>query len=456
MKVNSKILIVILVIAIVLLGVFVILISKPPITKRFVEQKFFEFKNQYQEKQAQGYDISEAEALAKQAKLYYDKGDYAEANKLLDRAFKALEKAKIPTLPEEAVIPSNLSLPYENWYINTNSWEREKLVDWKPSEYKPMKFTGFHLPISYMFLETDSDDDLKFLDMLDELDVDVIGVGVRAPEQYPEDALKRLDRFFDEVRKRDKELKIWYFGGTFNNKEAYLELQYRATKDIIERWHPDHYAVLHEPTTQEKYYEFDMSPEEWQAQIARCCEQAKKIDPAVKTSVTVLNNKKEIGFVDYFVKIPDLDVVGFDLYGVWGLDEKSAEGDIVGEKIDLIHAHGKEVWMEEGWLSDHKEHPETNPPKRFEGFDDPKRAWMDSKWIRVIAYYAQNHNMEAIEPFFTNSFILYPGYDPTTYDGKLKPTQRYIHDFKTALYEGKRTPTFYAFKDVIKENKEGS
>lgn len=443
MKVNSKILIVILVIAIVLLGVFAILISKHPITKKFVEQKFFEFKNQYQEKQTQGYDVGEAEALAKQAKLYYDGGDYARVNELLDRAFKALEKAEIPTPPEEAAIPSSLSLPYETWYIDTNSWLCEKLVDWKPSEYKPMKFTGFHLPISYMVLVTNSEDDLKFLEMLDELDVDVIGVGVRAPEQHPEDTLKRLDRFFDEVRKRNKELKIWYFGGTFNNKEAYLELQYRATKDIIERWHPDHYAVLHEPTTQEKYYEFDMSPEEWQAQIARCCEQAKKIDPDVKTSATVLNNKKEIGFVDYFVKIPDLDVVGFDLYGVWGLDESSAEGDMVGDKIDLIRSHGKRVWIEETWIE---------PYNRFEGRYDAERAWWDSRWVKVITYYAQNHNVDLVEPFYSTQFILYPGYMACGEDDN--PVPQYIHDFRTALSEGRRTPTFYAFKDVIREIKE--
>jgi len=105
---NKKLLITIgiLVIIIALLGVYVIHIHKPAPTEEQLLERFSEFSIQYDEKKAQGFDIAEAEALARQAKQAYNKKDYETANVLLDKAFEALKKAKIPamseTLKEEA------------------------------------------------------------------------------------------------------------------------------------------------------------------------------------------------------------------------------------------------------------------------------------------------------------------------------------------------------------------
>jgi len=98
---NKKILagIVILMIILVLLAIVVIFIPKPPITKKFVEQRFSEFEIRYEEKQAQGYDLTEAKAFAKKAKEAFDRKDYETANKLLDKAFEASDKAKVLAAP---------------------------------------------------------------------------------------------------------------------------------------------------------------------------------------------------------------------------------------------------------------------------------------------------------------------------------------------------------------------
>ena len=102
---NKKILmgIGILLIILLLLAVFVILIYKPFITKNVVEQRFSEFEAQSAEKKALGYDVTKAEAFARQARLVYDSGKYNKANKWLNMAFEALEKAEISITPPEAV-----------------------------------------------------------------------------------------------------------------------------------------------------------------------------------------------------------------------------------------------------------------------------------------------------------------------------------------------------------------
>lgn len=65
-------------------------------------QRFSEFEMQCQEKKAQGYNISEAEELARKAKQAFDKKNYAEASNLLDEAFEILRR--IPTIPDEVKV----------------------------------------------------------------------------------------------------------------------------------------------------------------------------------------------------------------------------------------------------------------------------------------------------------------------------------------------------------------
>jgi len=103
---NKKIIIgiAILVVLIALLaGLYFISVYKPEIQKKKqLLQRFSEFKAQCDEKKAQGYDVTEAEVLARRAKRAFDRKDYKTADNLLDSAFEALERAKkIPVMPEE-------------------------------------------------------------------------------------------------------------------------------------------------------------------------------------------------------------------------------------------------------------------------------------------------------------------------------------------------------------------
>lgn len=104
---NKKLLIgigITVVIVAILVGTFIIHVYKPTPTREQLIQRSSEFKVPSDEKKALGYDVTEAEALVRQAKHAYDKGDYKKANILLDNAFEALEKAKISTVPVEVKV----------------------------------------------------------------------------------------------------------------------------------------------------------------------------------------------------------------------------------------------------------------------------------------------------------------------------------------------------------------
>jgi len=85
-----------------LVGIYFIQVYKPAIQeKKQLIERFSEFESQYQEKKAQGYDVSATGAFARKAKRAFDSKDYKMANGFLNNAFEALEKAeKIPPLPE--------------------------------------------------------------------------------------------------------------------------------------------------------------------------------------------------------------------------------------------------------------------------------------------------------------------------------------------------------------------
>jgi hypothetical protein len=114
---NKKLLIAIgiLVIVIALFGVYFIY-YKPTVAKQLIES-FSEFKNQYQEKKAQGYFVLTAESWAKLAKKAFEKSDLTRAEKLLNNAFTALSSDIAPSHSDIATNPTiedELRHPY--WY----------------------------------------------------------------------------------------------------------------------------------------------------------------------------------------------------------------------------------------------------------------------------------------------------------------------------------------------------
>ena len=92
----------------ILVGIYIIHVYKPPVPiDEQLSERFSEFKTQYDEKKAEGYDVTEAEGLARKAKQAFDRKDYRVADKFLGEAFEALEKAEIPEVsPTPEVTPT--------------------------------------------------------------------------------------------------------------------------------------------------------------------------------------------------------------------------------------------------------------------------------------------------------------------------------------------------------------
>ena len=84
------------VLAVVLLILsFFIFLYRPAPTREQLLKKFEEFEGKSQEMKEMGYNVTEAEELARIAREFFNKKDYRRAEEILNKAFDALEKAKV-------------------------------------------------------------------------------------------------------------------------------------------------------------------------------------------------------------------------------------------------------------------------------------------------------------------------------------------------------------------------
>lgn len=300
----------------------------------------------------------------------------------------------------------------------------DKLAEWKPAEYEPMDFGAYHVSASdNIFVKSNTETDLKMLDVLLETDADIIVFYIR-PESYFSQK-ERYDNLLNRIKANGKKL---FMGARFEDEpmtfKDYDDALNNYTKNIITILKPDYYGIIIEPETMERKYNFDVADEDWVELVSRISKLSKQLSPNTKTVAG--GHKEELRFLRLVSNIKDVDIIGFNIYGVEGIYSEYSgylgKGDVVGDAIDYVNSKGKETWMLETWTS-------FMPEKAMD-------EQIDAKWLRLMAYYAQKHNVKGIVPFFTGKFVYY-GMSPI--------------EFKSALNSGERTAVFYAYKSLIEE-----
>ena len=330
-------------------------------------------------------------------------------------------------------ICSTAPAEYREICNKTNLWLDQKLVDWEPEHHRPMEFGAYHLFASdEMFEKSNAEIDMKVLDILEETGADTIVLYIR-PETYFSQK-DRYDALIDKIRTDGKKL---FIGARFDDEKMTFE-QYRDaltnyTRDIIAAIRPDYYGIVIEPATMEKKHGFDAKSNEWIGLARDISILSKQSSP--KTKTVVAGHKEEFTFLNLASSIHYIDIIGINIYDNSGIHDNYSgylgKGDVVGNAIDYARSNGKEIWILETWIADCSRSKDTQESCNMEFMEQ-----IDTKWIRVMAYYAQTHDVKAIVPFFSGKFIYY-GTDP--------------QDFVSALDSKKRTPVFYEYRKLIEE-----
>ncbi len=324
------------------------------------------------------------------------------------------------------------SILYKSKCNELNSWLDQRLVEWKPAAYKPMNFGVYHVYASdNIFVKSNADFDIKMLDAIEGVNPDTVVLYIRPGAYFSQK--ERYDELINRIRNDGKMLLI---GARFDDVNmdfnGYGNALENYTKNIIALIKPDYYGIVLEPMTMEQKYNFDATDEQWVALVDRIAKLSKQLSPATKTVAD--GHKEELNFLQMASALASVDIIAFNIYETQGIYPEYSgylgNGDVVGNSIDFANSKGKETWMLETWTSANIGAFQTSMSTKE--FMKP----IDAKWVRVLTYYAQRHNMKAIVPFYTGKFVYY-GTDPK--------------ELQSALNSGQRTPVFYVYKDVVSE-----
>ncbi len=352
---------------------------------------------------------------------------------LMSFAFVKYKNARNAPVDETQNLCVSVPAEHKSQCEQLNAWLDQKIVEWKPAEYKSMGFGAYHLFASDdQFAKTNAKTDTKFLGMLEDTGAGTVILYIRPKEYFSQKS--RYDSIINKIKADGKKL---FIGARFDDGSmdfaAYDKALTDYTRNIIAAIKPDYFGIVMEPATMEKRYAFDATDEQWADLSDRTAILSKQLSPATKTVVD--GHKEELKFLELASGFGSIDVIGFNIYdssGIYdGYSGYLGKGDVVGKTIDYSNSKGKEAWILETWVTDCS----ASKEKQAICASNPMKS-IDVKWVKVITYYAQKHNVKLISPFFTGKFVYY-GTNPA--------------EFESALEGGQRTPVFSEFKNLVSE-----
>jgi hypothetical protein len=254
-----------------------------------------------------------------------------------------------------------------------------------------------------------------------------------------EDVIRKYDAIVNRARAAEMEV---VFNPAFVQGEGvrgFDQLRDAARQmygEIARRYRPDVFTVIHEPGTMGTRLGVRVSPNEWAAFAKEMAIVVKTASPTTRCSAGVLHNEGE--YLDAFLKVPELEMIGFDIYALAAVESHFVR------MIESARTAGKSPYIEETW---HPAVEVSNGQVRVspgggigrKGFED-----LDGKWLRAMTVFASAMQLEAITPFWTPTFFAY-GDTPAEESGvKLE----FLRNAEHALQRGERTSTSRTYQEL--------
>jgi len=211
--------------------------------------------------------------------------------------------------------------------------------------------------------------------------------------------------------------------------------------ELARRYQPDIMVVAHEPTTMAKRMGADVSEREWAAFAREAAKVVKKESPRTRIGAGGLYT--EFSYYEEFVELPEIEVLTLDIYNLAGFRRYN-------QMIQMAQKAGKPVYIEETWRPPHVE----SRGRRMSleqisavGIGDRFYEDLDVRWIESITRYAGVWGLEAVTPFWMQTFFRYApdGDSSNVLDSK------YNNRVSDAVHQGERTRTFLEYQKIIRQ-----
>lgn len=214
----------------------------------------------------------------------------------------------------------------------------------------------------------------------------------------------------------------------FQTFDAWQNAALRAYRELARRYKPDIFVVVHEPTTMAERMGMQTTPQQWRAFAQATAGVVKQESPGSRIGAGGLFTEES--YFREMVSAPEVEVATVDIYNLANLADYT-------RMVEFARQNGKPTYIEETWR------PSQQSPGASIG--DPDYADLDARWLQVITMYARAVGMEAVTPFWTQSFFAYV---PDNDNGM---SATYNTAVAQAVSRGQQTPTFQAFQQLTQQ-----
>ena len=206
---------------------------------------------------------------------------------------------------------------------------------------------------------------------------------------------------------------------------------------LAERYKPDTFVVVHEPTTMTARMGTKASPEEWR-DFAREAARVVK-EKSGRTRIGAGGLFEEVAYFNTFVDMPEVEVLTLDIYRLVGLKEYAA-------MTKRAQDRGKPVYIEETWRPPYyRGRPGASLDQiAVKSVGDRSFQELDIKWINGIAKFASAVGIEAITPIWMQTFFKYADGEVDAFD------PQYNKQVIEAIHRGERTKTYEAVRALAR------
>jgi hypothetical protein len=216
----------------------------------------------------------------------------------------------------------------------------------------------------------------------------------------------------------------------------------KACAQFAARYHPDYLVPVHEPLTMDVRMGIRVAPAAWVAYLDDAIRAVKRASP--NTLVGAGAWYREMPYYQAFAAMPNLDFLTIDIYDQMQLN-------IYDRMVQIGHAANKPVSIEETWRPAF-----TGPlPQRalgtgtgieshtIKGMGSADFEDLDAKWMKAMVLYASTHGIEAVTPFYSQTFFAYVTSGPD------RPTDpEYNQKVIQAIAQGQRTKIFEEYRTL--------
>jgi len=243
---------------------------------------------------------------------------------------------------------------------------------------------------------------------------------------------------------------------TVNTFQDFQNVAIKTYPQIVARYHPDNFVIVHEPTTQAARMGITTTPADWDAFIRAVEPLIKAASPHTRVGAGDCSHCNEETYFADFASIPTcnsstlatgcLDFLTMDIY-------TDTELSLDTSWAETAHTSGKGVYIEEtfapkylsGTPQDFQSNPGGAEVYTIIGSANAVFEDLDQLWLADMAKFAQAYGMEAITPFTTQTFFLYVTCSGTTCPDKTTGNSGYSPLVLPALAQGDLTATAKAY-----------